>query len=129
MKKTLFLITASVLLSSCWTEDLEKELMPNVLEPSIVNQVIRIDTLTLFSGFTYKKFSFTINRPGIPQWDRVQHIYITRSMGASTRINKDSSTFFDLAFYPTGPNWVVLRLMDYYGELSAPSDTFRFIVN
>lgn len=119
----------ATLFSSCWSDDLNKEIQPNVLEPGLAPRIMRIDSVNQFPSLYYNKIYFTINRSAIKRWDYVDKIYITRSTGSSSRINKDSSIYYDLAPYPTGQNWLVIKFLSTNGELSAPSDTFKFMVN
>lgn len=129
MRRIYFFISLATLFSSCWSEDLNEPLELNVLEPGIANRVMKIDSVIQFPAFYYQKIHFTLNKSGIKRWDYVDKIFLTRSTGASSRINKDSSIYYDLATYPTGQNWLVIQLLGTNGELSAPSDTFKFIAN
>lgn len=129
MRRIYFFISLATLFSSCWSEDLNEPLELNVLEPGIATKVMKIDSVIKFPAFYYQKIHFTLNRSGIKRWDNVDKIFLTRSTGSSSKINKDSSNYNDLASYPIGQNWLVIKLMDTNGELSAPSDTFKFMVN
>lgn len=124
--KNLFLV-ALILFGACRKSEVE-DLPINNLEPDLVKNVIKIDSVTQYQFATYKKIHFHINRNDISSWSMVENIVLNRSMGAQSPFNKDSSTYFDLANYPTGPAWIVLRLSKDAQSLSAPSDTFHFIV-
>mgnify|MGYP000125462021 FL=1 len=128
MKVSVSVILLGLLISGCINDDLSKELEPNPLEPTTAQSILKIDTVIRDNNLGYSRIKFSIARSKIKGWNDVRYIYLIRSMGASTKINRDSSEFIDLAYYDNGDAWVKFCLLDVNNEVSAMSKPFHFIV-
>jgi hypothetical protein len=105
----------------------EVENLPiNYLEPSYINSVFRIKSVNQLPF--YKRIEFDIKKNNISSWKNIDRIILNRSMGAQSILNKDSLGNNDYAIYPSGAAWVVINFRNLDLQLSAPSDTFHFIV-
>lgn len=126
MKNTKNLILVLLLIfGACGKSEVE-DLPINYLEPSYINSVFRIKSVNQLPF--YKRIEFDIKKNNISSWKNVHRIVLKRSMGAQSILNKDSLGYNDNANYPTGAAWVVINLRNLDMKLSAPSDTFHFIV-
>lgn len=128
MKKRLqFFIITLIFVSSCDKGPDEVENFKiNNLEPSIIHSVCRVKSVDQLAF--YKRVEIEINRSAISAWSNVEKILLVRSTGPQSTINKDSSGYNDFSTYSSGPAWVYLILESDKQKLSAPSDTFHFIV-
>ncbi len=126
-KLTYLAIVSLIIFVSC--EKSEVETLPfNNLEPNLIRNVLKVDSVIQYPNATYKRINIYINRGAISSWNKVENVVIKRSMGSVSTMNKDFSFYQDLALYPSGPAWVVLHLRKDFQSLSAPSDTFYFNV-
>ena len=126
-KPLLFFITTLLFVSSCdkGPDEVENFTINN-LEPSIIHSIYRIKSVDQLAF--YKRFEIEINRSSISAWNHVDKILLVRSTGPQSTIHKDSSGYNDFSTYSSGPAWVYLVMKSDKQKLSAPSDTFHFII-
>ncbi len=119
------ILTFLLIFGACKKSEVE-ELPINNLEPSYIKSVLSIKSVNQLPS--YKRIEFDVKKNNISSWKYIDKIILNRSMGSQSVIDKDSSGKNDLAFYPSGPAWVVIHFRKADMQLSAPSDTFYFNV-